>query len=311
MKRMSRLTLILVTLLWLISCTANEKARSAAVAAHRVEVEAWHAKRIADVTAPNGWVNLVGLQWLEPGSNTFGSNYRNKIVFPGGILPGEAGYFFVNNDRVSLSVNPGVDIRLDGRPLASAVIFHPDSAQNPQLAFKSLRWSIIRREHKLGVRIRDLESEAVKNFRGIDRYPVDMRWKIDARFEPYDSLKTILIENIIGQQSEQRAPGAVVFEWEGRPYRLDALEGRDELFIVFADATTGRATYAGGRFVYVKRPEGGKTVIDFNKAYNPPCVFSPYATCPLPPRQNVLPIEITAGELTYGDHNTPTAAATQ
>lgn len=138
---------------------------------------------------------------------------------------------------------------------------------------------------------------------GIERFTVDPAWRLTARFEPADSLHTIPVTNIIGQTTPQRCPGAVVFAWEGKTYRLDALDGGDDLFIIFSDATSGHETYGGGRFLYAPKPSAeGKVVLDFNKAYNPPCVFTPYATCPLPPSQNQLPIAVHAGEKVYGHH---------
>ncbi len=254
--------------------------------------------------APNGWVNLVGLYWLEPGINLFGSGDQNNIVFPKGTVPDKSGYFLVKDNTVSIFPAREVTILSNGAPLSNPQIFHADSAKAPQLEYGTLRWSIIKRDDKIGIRLRDLDSEAVANFKGVDRFPIDVQWRLEARFEKADSLKTIDITNVLGQTTPQRSPGSIVFDVYGETYRLDALQGgKDELFIVFADSTSGNETYGGGRFIYVKKPDAeGKTFIDFNRAYNPPCVFSPYATCPLPPRQNVLPIEIKAGEKDYGSH---------
>jgi uncharacterized protein (DUF1684 family) len=284
----------------LFSCSKKKELTPAEVTAYEAEINTWHAKRIDDVKAPNGWVNLIGLYWLEPGINSFGSGEKNNIVFPKGTLPEKAGYFLVKENTVSLTVEKGVDILSNGAAITNGIIFHPDSTKNPQLAYGSLRWNIIKRDTKLGIRVRDLESKALTNFKEVERFTIDPQWRLAARFEKADSLKTIDVTNILGQTTAQNSPGAIVFEWEGKEYKLDALEGKDEFFIVFADATTGKETYGGGRFIYVKKPGAdGNTIIDFNKAYNPPCVFSPYATCPLPPKQNVLPIEIKVGELAY------------
>ena len=301
-----RVFLFLVLTYSVVSCSTKEKMTPEEVKAYEAEINKWHDKRIEEVKAPNGWLNLIGLYWLEPGINSVGSGENNTIVFPKGTLPEKAGYFLVKDNTVSLTVDKGVDILSNGAGITNGIIFHPDSAKNPQLAFGSLRWNIIKRDTKLGVRVRDLESKALKDFKGVERFPIDPQWKLTAHFEKADSLKTIDITNVLGQTTPQNSPGAIVFERDGKKYKLDALEGKDEFFIVFADATTGKETYGGGRFIYVKKPsEDGNTVIDFNKAYNPPCVFSPYATCPLPPKQNVLQIEIKAGELAYhqeGEH---------
>jgi uncharacterized protein (DUF1684 family) len=300
MLRFTALTAALVVVL--TACNNKRKMNPEELAKYKTEVDAWHAKRIKEVLAPNGWVNLIGLYWLGPGIHSFGSGVENDIVFPAGTVPERAGFFLVNDGQVTITVENGVDIRADGKRISKALIFHPDSVKNPQLELGSLRWNVIQRGDRLGIRLRDLESRAVKNFKGIDRFPVNPEWKCEARFEKYDSLKTISITNIIGQTNEQRTLGALVFEWHGQPLRLDVLEGEDDFFVIFADATSGKQTYGGGRFINVKKPDSlGMTFIDFNKAYNPPCVFSPFATCPLPPEQNRLPIEINAGELNYHD----------
>jgi uncharacterized protein (DUF1684 family) len=293
---------ILPLLVFAFACTTEKSMTPQELHVYEVEINAWHAKRIEDVKAPNGWVNLVGLYWLEPGINLFGSSDQNNIVFPKGTLPDRAGYFLVKDNMVSIFPDKEVTILSNGAPLTDPQIFHADSATSSQLQYGSLRWNIIKRDDKIGIRLRDLESEALTNFKEVDRFPIDVQWRLEARFEKADSLKTIDITNVLGQTTPQRCPGSIVFEINGQAYRLDALEGgKDELFIIFADATSGKETYGGGRFIYVKKPDAeGKTIIDFNKAYNPPCVFSPYATCPLPPLQNVLPIEIKVGEKNYG-----------
>ena len=208
----------------------------------------------------------------------------------------------VKDNAVLIYPEKNVEILSNGAPVSDPVIFNPDSAKAPQLQYGSLRWNIIKRDQKLGIRVRDLASEAVKSFTGVERFPVNPELRVEAKFEKADSTRTINITNVLGQTTAQRSPGTLVFTLEGKEYRLDALKGgKDELFIIFADATSGKETYGGGRFLYVKLPDAdGKTVVDFNKAYNPPCVFTTYATCPLPPSQNVLPVAITVGEKNVG-----------
>jgi hypothetical protein len=269
------------------------------------ELNAWHAKRIEEVKAPNGWLNLVGLYWLHPGINSFGSDPKNDIVFPTDKLAASAGYFFLKDSAVTITVNKNVAITSKGKPVTSLVIFHPDSLKPVLLEAGSLRWNIIKRGSKYGIRLRDEESPLVKDFKGVDRFPVDPSFRVEATFEKSDSTKTIDITNVIGQTTAQRSPGRLIFKLNESEFRLDALEGnKDEFFVLFGDATSGKETYGGGRFLYVKRPDaGGKTIVDFNKAYNPPCVFTPYATCPLPPHQNILSIEVKVGEKSYGKEN--------
>jgi uncharacterized protein (DUF1684 family) len=283
-------------------CTQFRPLTPKALEVHQTEVEAWHAARIANLKSANGWLNLVGLYWLEPGINTFGSDSGNALVFPQGKIVPHAGYFLVKDNTVTLVVNKGVLATVDKDTIDSRLIFHPDSTRAPQVQVGELRWNIISREPKLGVRLRDDKAEAVDTFSGIDRYSTSAEYRVEATLERGNSSRTIEITNVLGQTTAQRSPGTVVFKLKGKTYRLDALEEGDELFIVFADATSGTETYGAGRFVYAKKPiDNEKLILDFNKAYNPPCVFTPYATCPLPPKQNVLPIAIRAGEKNYND----------
>ncbi|MEQ9289738.1 MAG: DUF1684 domain-containing protein, partial [Cyclobacteriaceae bacterium] len=157
----------------------------------------------------------------------------------------------------------------------------------------------------LGVRVRDLESEAVKNFTGVERYPIDPVWRVEATWEKYEPIKYIDITNILGQTYQSPCPGALVFTIDEVEYRLDAIDDgtEGEYYILFGDKTNETETYPSGRYMYVKYPdEAGKVIVDFNKGYNPPCAFTEYATCPLPPRQNALNLTITAGEKNFGHH---------
>jgi uncharacterized protein (DUF1684 family) len=185
------------------------------------------------------------------------------------------------------------------------VIFDKDSARQPVVSSGHLRWTIIQRGEKIGIRLRDLESPLVTQFKDIDRFPVDTAWRIQAALQPQGQTPTIAITNILGQTNQQPSPGKLVFSVGNKQYTLDALEEGDELFIIFGDETSGKTTYPSGRFLAVKKPDAnGLTTIDFNRAYNPPCAFTSFATCPLPPRQNILPFAVTAGEKNYGHHTT-------
>jgi uncharacterized protein len=266
--------------------------------AYAADVERWHAKRVEALRAPDGWLNLVGLYWLDEGHSSFGSSPENKIVFPAGSIAGNAGYFERRGTTVKLIVAEHVGITIANQPVKEAIIFDKDSLRPPVLASGSLRWTIIRRDDKIGIRLRDLNSPLVTSFKDIDRYPVDTAWLIRAVFQPAPVPGSIAITNIIGQTSAQHSPGKLVFTVGSRQFTLDALEEGDEFFILFGDGTNGKTTYPSGRFISVARPAtpDNSTVIDFNKAYNPPCAFTNYATCPLPPKQNVLPIDVEAGE---------------
>ncbi len=301
---MKRILLIISVAASLMSCNQAKKESSVAIdtVVYKAEIETWHHKRVEDLKAPNGWLNLIGLLWLDEGLNTFGSGKMNNVVFPAGKIPEQAGFFSLKQNTVTMDVAKNVVIKVNGQPVKSIVIFNPDSIRQPLAEFDSLRWTIIKRDDKFGVRLRDLSHADVKNFKGIDRYPVSTGWRLEANWEPAkDSLRTINITNVLGQITAQSSPGTLSFVIDDKEYKLDVLQGsKEEYFIIFADSTTGKETYGAGRFIYVKKQVDGKTIIDFNKAYNPPCAFTEYATCPLPPRQNTLPVAITAGEKNYG-----------
>lgn len=292
-----------VGLIMLLGCS-SKKETAIDLEAYTTEIDSWHANREKNLKSDNGWLNLAGLFWLNEGFNTFGSAATNDVVFPEGKIDANAGTFVVQQGRVTMEVVNGVEIFKDSIPVSSELIHIPDSSYYPILSHGSLRWLIIDRSGKLGVRLRDVESEAVANFTGVDRYPVDPIWRLEAEFERYDPPKQIDITNVLGQTYQQPCPGALVFRIGDKEYRLDAIdEGGDEYFIIFGDATNENETYPSGRYMYVKQPDAnGKIVVDFNKGYNPPCAFTEYATCPLPPRQNVLDVAITAGEKNFGDH---------
>lgn len=299
--------IMMVSLMMVIiiySCESNRYI-SAEETAYIAEIKEWHAKRIERLKSKTGWLSLAGLYWLEEGENTFGSQKDNDIRFPEEKSPEHIGSFFVESDEVRVEIRAGITVLHEGNPVKSLQM-QPDISGNPTiLALDSLNWFIIKRGDRYGVRLRDRESDNIKNFEGVERFQIDTTWRITAKLELYDPPKKIEIPNITGTISEENSPGALVFTIEGKEYQLDPLErsGGKSLFLIFADQTNGIETYGAGRFLYAKMPgEDGLTVIDFNKAYSPPCAFTRYATCPLPPQQNVLPIPVSAGEKGYGEH---------
>lgn len=270
---------------------------------YKEEIEQWKIDRYAALKNSNGWLNLAGLYWLEQGKSSFGSGANNKIVFPKGSIAANAGYFELNGQTVRLTAAKGVTIKVNNQSIQSIIIFSPDSLKNPIVSAGSLRWTIIKREDKIGIRLRDENSIQLEEFKGIDRFPTDSTWKLDAILKEPLFATTIPIKNVLGQTIQMKLLGKLIFTVKGQIYSLDAVEEGTELFVIFADATNTKTTYGAGRFLYAPKPDAsGKTVVDFNKAFNPPCAFTPFATCPLPPPQNVLNIPITAGELNYGKH---------
>lgn len=301
----SSIKLLLILSLILLSCETKKNPESLIdPAAYEREIDTWYVKRLDDLTSENGWLNLAGLFWLKEGINTFGSGENNDIVFPKKKITERAGYFTVNQGTVKMDVAPDVAITQGGKQVINKIIFSPDSTSNPTLEYGSLRWFVIQRDKIVGIRLRDMESEGVQKFAGINRYPVDTEWRIEAMVEQSAEPKMIDVSNVLGQTTPQTSHGTLVFIINGQEYRLDAIDGgKDELFVIFGDPTNEHYTYPSGRYVYVKRPdERGKTILDFNKAYNPPCAFTPFATCPLPPKQNVLSVAVTAGEKNYSTY---------
>jgi uncharacterized protein len=268
--------------------------------AYVATIDAWHEQRVENLKKEDGWLALAGLFWLEPGENTFGSDPANAIVFPEGKIAAKAGTFILADNQVKVKLDAGTDVEMDGKPVREAIVYSSDTVDAPKLKHGSLTWFVIKRGDKYGVRLLDTESDIRKNFTGIDRYDVNPAYKIQAKLEPNTTGRKISITNIVGQVSEEETPGALVFTIDGKQHKLDALKEGEELFVIFADKTNGHETYGAGRYLYTDLPDAdGNVTIDFNKAYNPPCAFVTYATCPLPPKQNFLQVAIPAGEKSF------------
>lgn len=268
--------------------------------AYKKEIDEWHAKRIERLRAEYGWLTLVGLIPLSEGENRFGSAADNDLAFPE-KAPAHAGVFTLKEGNLHLKVEAEGKITSDGKAVQAMDIGTDADEETTVLDMGSFRFYVIKRGERFFVRVKDKEAETLKNFKGIERYPVRSEWRIEARFEPYDPPKKLMIPNALGMEFEESCPGAVVFEINGATQRLEPTGASDGgLYFVFADQTSGDETYGGGRFLYADPPDpDGKVILDFNKAYNPPCVFTPYATCPLPHAANILKVKIEAGEKNY------------
>jgi hypothetical protein len=272
------------------------------------EVEQWHSIRIAELKQPDGWLNLEGLFWLKKGVNSFGSAKENELVYDNTAFPKHLGDFIYEDGKVYWkdAVTEKITIKDNaGLVVANAETLNLLTAiEGKYLSqWKDFVWVVIQREDKVGVRFRNLKAKTLLEFKGIERFPVDARWRIKAKVIPQNQ-NPLMIMNVLGQNTAQKHGGQLVFEIEGKTYRLDAIdEGGVRLFVTFADATSGKTTYGSGRFIELDKPDAdGYTYIDFNKAYNPPCAFTEFATCPLPPPQNRMSIAIPAGEKKYGQH---------
>jgi uncharacterized protein (DUF1684 family) len=270
---------------------------------HEAAVWADRERRLEWLRRPEGWLTLVGLTWLHDGDNRVGAGSEADVVLPATDLPALAGTVVVRGGDASFVPALEAGVTHDGEPLAGALALVDDLDGEPtRLALGTLRFHLIRRGDRLGIRVRDRAAPALAAFRGIEYFPIDASWRITARFERTPG-RTISVPDVTGEVLDEPSPGSVVFERDGHEQRLDALQDTDDgaLFLVFGDATNGRETYGGGRFLYTDAPSAdGSVVADFNLAYNPPCVFSPFATCPLPWAQNRLAVRIEAGERAYG-----------
>ena len=300
MKLTKNIVLIITTLFISLSCTEKEP-EPKGTPEYITEIQQWHQNRIERLKKDTGWLNLVGLHWLKEGENTFGSSEENDIKFPDNS-PQKIGTIILKDSLLTFKSADGVDV-LNNNVKATVLELKDDlTRMRTALATGSLRWYIIKRGERYGIRLRDVESPILKEFKDIDIYPINEDWRIEATFIPYDPPKQILIPNILGTTEEDNSPGSLSFTKNGKNYKLDAIESRNGFFIIFADETSGKETYGAGRFLYTDRPDSNNIVIlDFNISYNPPCVFTKYATCPLPPKQNYLHLKITAGEKMWGE----------
>ena len=265
----------------------------------------WHVKRAAYLKQPDGWLNLEGLFWFNKGVNSFGSDPASNAYYPNSTFPATLGSFIYEGDSVRWQNSPNKAITINGKRYSgqTPITVFNAAGNAASMDWSHFNWVVIKREDKIGIRFRNYKAPLLKTFKGLDYYPVQSKWRIKAKLEK-PAQDFILISNVLGQTTAQKTGGKLHFKMDGVEYTLDAIiEGGNTLFVAFADATSGKQTYVSGRFIDVEMPDAaGNTFIDFNKAYNPPCAFTDFATCPLPPAQNRLSIAIPAGEKKYGHH---------
>ena len=285
----------LISIFYFILFQANVQGQTSA--AYTASIKHFDSLRVKALTEQNGWLNLAGLYWLKPGDNTFGSAVNNTLVFKHKNMPASLGKFKVVGSRVSFEFNKAVT-NFPSDYSEEMVLFDLSNKTDTSIYFKQFVWSVIIREDKIGVRFRDLKNPALTAFKGNKRFAIHEKWNLPAKLLPPNP-SGLFVTNVLGQTTAQDYAGKISFEYQGKNYVLDAInEGPGDLFVVFGDATNGINTYHTGRFMYVSRPDSnGNTFIDFNKSFNPPCAYTPFATCPIPPRQNILPFKVTAGEL--------------
>jgi uncharacterized protein (DUF1684 family) len=291
MNRTTRSFMMGALLLSAVIILAAESAK-APDSAYVQSFEKWKADQTADLK--ENWLPLAGLFWLKPGANTFGSDAANAIVFPKG--PAHAGEFDLSGKEVTVKLLPDAHATIAGKAAIAAEL-HPDTSEHvTDVEMGTLSFHVIVRGERVGIRLRD--GAAARDFKGMVFYPLDMNYRVTATWVPSDGKKTVEIPNVLGDVSAAPIPGVASFKVNGQELTLTALGGdaKSGLFFVFNDTTAKVDTYPGGRFLETGPVVDGKVVLDFNRAYNPPCAVTPYATCPLAPRVNRLTIAIPAGE---------------
>lgn len=266
--------------------------------AYQKEIKEWQQKRFTELKSTKSPLNLIGMLWLKEGNNTFGGGEGHDLIFPKNKIISQAGKYVLRNDSVFIEIEEKAGINIKGKPVTGKLLaFSADSA----LTFEkgTLRWFVTRSGGKLAVRLLDLESDYQKNFKGVEQFPVDAKWRVNAKFTPYQPGAKIPITTIFGSTNDRPSAGLLSFTVDGKEYKLEALDGKT-LFIIFSDKTAENESSYSFRFLHTSKPDSdGNVIVDFNKATNPNCAFSPHAPCPLPPALNKLSIAITAGEKKY------------
>ncbi len=263
--------------------------------AYRATVEKWRQAYQADLTSDHGWLSVSGLFWLHDGENSFGSNPLDDIVLPAPV-PAEAGSFEFHNGKTIAHLKPGVAATMHGAKVTTAEM-KPDSED--RLVMGDLTLYVHASGDRYAIRLKDKNSKLRKDFTGLHWFPIDPAYRVVGHFVPYAKPKTEMIENVMGDADQEQITGYVEFTLHGQKLRLESpLDGSDFEF-VFRDLTSGHETYGAARFLDTELGKDGSVVMDFNEAYNPPCAYNPYTTCPLPPPQNRLAIRIEAGEKSY------------
>ena len=258
--------------------------------------EEWRKSRLERLKSERGWLNLAGLFWLKEGENSFGSDPSNTIVFPENFPP-NGGSLILKDRTITLNADPAAAIRVGGEPITRAELKSDQQENTTTLETGSYRWFIIRRGDRFGIRLRDLEHLRIGLLDSIPSYPFSKKWVVEAELVMFDSARTIEVPTVIDGFTEQyEAPGELIFKMNGKKHALLPFKSGDGYFLIFGDGTNGLETYGAGRFLYTDKIEDSKVIIDFNRGYNPPCAFSPFATCPLPPPENLLDLKVEAGE---------------
>lgn len=292
---MKSLVVTAVVALVLVSCGRAQPSPDAA--AYEQEILKWRAERLASLTAPSGYLNQVGLFWLDDGTHSVGSAPGSDVRLPPSAAA-DVGLFAVSRRGVHMQVKAGVDV-FSGGELVRELLIADDTTESPvEVTHGSIAWTVIKRDDRFAIRVRDFEHPFVETFGPLPYFPIDVSLRVPATLHPYDAPIVANVDTVIeGLGYHPESPGVVRFEIAGERFELEAYASAERLFFVFGDATNRDDTYDAGRFLYADLPGAdGRTVMDFNRSYSPPCAFNDFSTCPVASPRNRLPIRIEAGE---------------
>jgi uncharacterized protein (DUF1684 family) len=264
-------------------------------------VEKWRSDEEADLKKETGWLTVAGLFWLKDGINTVGAGPDFDVRLTDKFKKGKFGEINFKNGVAALKVESGVEAQSDGKSISTLDLVSDEKGKPTEIRTGSQTFFLIRREDRFGIRLKDSKSKARLAFKGQHWFPIDESYRVTARFEALPEPKEVMIPNVLGGHFKMKSPGILKFTLKGKECSLQPVEEDGSLFIIFGDGSNRSETYKSGRFLHADKPVNGAAVLDFNKAENPPCAFTPFATCPLPPPQNNLDVEIKAGEKRY-DH---------
>ena len=263
-------------------------------------VQKWRSAEEANLKKENGWLTLAGLFWLKDGINTVGAGSQFDVRLTDNFKEGKFGEIEFKDGSATLHVASGVEAQCEGKPVSTIALVSDEKGKPTEIHTGSQMFYLIRREDRFGIRLKDNQSKAREAFQGLNWFPVDESYRVTARLEALPEPKELMIPNVLGGHFKMKTPGLLRFTLQGKEYSLQpVLQDNGSLFIIFRDTSNDTETYSAGRFLDADKPVNGETVLDFNKAENPPCAFTPYATCPLPPPGNDLHVAIKTGEKRY------------
>lgn len=301
-KKIITISTALATLSLLILVSACNLEDGQTAEEHAQEVNEWHQVRIDNLLGPEDWLKLAGLYELEDGTHSFGSDSTNDLVFPPKAAS-SIGSIIKKDTTVTVKIESDVVVTHEEDTVSEITMTAGNARSGTVLKHGSLVWYLLDRRGDFYIRLVDEAHPNLEVFDGIERFPIDQKWKVKAEFKPFDEPKPITVPDVLNEGMPDTVYGTLEFKIDGEEYSLEPLNHpqKDEKFyIIFGDETNGESTYGGGRYIYIPTPdENGMTYLDFNRSYNPPCVFTEFATCPLPPSQNRLPVAIPAGEKMY------------